>query len=132
MLLVIHGSSAVAEGTVANLIVKNRPEWRYVPPETIGAIVAQLGMEMDDDNELAAMFYAECIRGLWEEGCHVVQTASGLPKSVQKEMADEITTVFIVDAKKTKKSFDHMIDSEGMSAKKIYEAMVPLLKGMEA
>lgn len=126
MLLLLQGPSDVALAAVANMIVKNGPEWRYLSPETVDGILGQLIQGGDD-----AMVYilSESVRGLEEEGLHAVMPcpSADLNDMLRLELKEACTTV-LLDEDKDAAEHDYHISPKGKSAKRLYEEIAKLFE----
>src|SRR5206468_181749 len=93
---------------VANMIVKNGPEWRYLSPETVDGILGQL---MQGGDEAMAYILSESVRGLEEEGLHAVMPCPSkeLSNMLREELKEACTTV-LLDEDENAAEHDYHID----------------------
>ncbi len=126
MLLLLQGPSDVALAALANMIVKNGPEWRYLSPETVDGILGQL---IQGGDEAMAFILAESVRGLEEDGLHAVMPcpSNELSDMLREELKDSCITV-LLDEDPSAADHDYHVNPKGKSAKKLYEEIAKLFE----
>ena len=131
MLLILDGSSKVAQAAIANLIIKRRGAWRHLPPSDFATIIEQFGLPVEGNSALAGMLFMECVRTLEEEGGHVIQPSHHLPAELDDLRGDGCMVIYVGKDPEDAEGYDHVVETDNRTAEGIFEALLPVLEAAE-
>lgn len=138
MILLLQGPSDVARISIAEKIVKERPDWRHIPVERIGEMVdmgANALGELFQGGEMQFIVACQCAKQLKdEENFHTVMTMEAAPDSLEDlrdELGEHFYAVHVGEDNESAAFCDYVIEGK-KSVNAAYSLLKQLIEAVEA